>query len=114
MKAPAAVAMLDRNVANHGQPVVLRRLVPNGAPIEATVEAFVRGYKPDELVAGILQGDTLITVSPTALAGTPFATALPKAGDKVTFDGRVRNVQMVNPVTIASTLVRLNMQVRGL
>lgn len=108
-----AIAMLDRQMAEHGQPVVLRRVAANLPTIEKAVAAFVRGYKSYELVGGIQQGDTMVIISPTTLAGSPFASAIPRSGDKMTFDGRLRNVQMVDLVTIAGTVVRINIQVRG-
>jgi hypothetical protein len=113
MTPAQAIAMLDRQIAKHGQPVVLRRVVANAAATEATVSAFVRGYKPDELVAGIVQGDTLVTLSPTSVAGTPFSPAVPRRGDKVLIDGRLRSVELADPVSIAGVMVRLNLQVRG-
>jgi hypothetical protein len=109
----AAIAILDRQIAKHGQPVTLRRVVANSAAATADVSAFVRGYRPDELVAGIQQGDTLVTLSPTSVAGTPFSPAVPRRGDKVVIDGRVRNVELADAVSVAGTMVRLNLQVRG-
>lgn len=108
-----AIAMLDRQIRAHGQPVTLRRMVTNGDPVDLQVGAFVRGYKPEELVGGIAQGDTMVTLSPTSLAGSALEASPPRRNDKVLVDGRLRNVEMADPVRLAGTLVRLNLQVRG-
>lgn len=113
MTPAAAIAMLDRQIAKHGQTITLRRVVVNAPAIEAAVRGFVRGYKPDEMTDDIKQGTSLVVISPTALAGTPFATALPKASDKVTISGRLRNIDFPEPVEMDDKLVRLNLQVSG-
>jgi hypothetical protein len=108
-----AIAMLDRQIARHGQTVKLVRLVPNQPAVEATVRAFVRGYKPEELANGVQQGDSLVTLSPTQLKGTPFEADLPVTNNKIEVSGRRRNVQFADPVEMLNVLVRLNLQVRG-
>ena len=113
MTPAAAIAMLDRQIARHGHKAQLVRIAPNVAEVSSEVRCFSRGYKPAELTGGIQQGDTMVTMSPTALAGTPFADVLPRANDKITIAGRRRNVQHADPVYIADQLVRLNLVVRG-
>lgn len=107
MTPASAIAMLDRTVARHGQTVILRR-----GDTDTTVRAFVRNYRPDELVNGIQQGDTSLVLSPTQVADTPFAASIQR-NDKVVIGGRVRNVQGADPVLIADQLVRINLLVRG-
>lgn len=112
MTPTAAIAALDRQLAAHGQSVTLRRFTGVGSArtfTDATVRAFVRDYRPDELAGGIVQGDTVVTLSPTDVA----AGGLPKIGDKVVIDGRERTVQAAPPVRIAGMVVRINLQVRG-
>ena len=113
MTPQQAIASLDRQINRHGQTITLRRPVANASPIEKTCKAFVRGYKPDELIGGVQQGDSLVALSPTGLAGSDFATTLPRAMDKVLIAGRVRNVQMADPVLLGDQVVRINLQVRG-
>jgi hypothetical protein len=108
-----AIAMLDRQIEAHGQTVTLTRLVPNQHSITLTCKAFVRGYKPDELANGVQQGDSLVVLSPTALEGTAFESALPATNNKLTTGGRQRNIQMADPVLMNDVLVRLNLQIRG-
>ena len=59
------------------------------------------------------QGDSLVVLSPTALAGTAFESTLPTANNKLTAAGRLRNIQMADPVLMNDVLVRINLQVRG-
>lgn len=112
MTPAQAIASLDATLAEHGQPVTLRRL---GSPnVDVTLPAFVRGYQPNELVGGIVQGDTMVTISPTGIGTWPSgASEVPKKNDKVVIAGRLRNVEMPDPIYLAGTLVRVNLQVRG-
>lgn len=108
--AADAISDLDAEMAETGQAVTLRRIVPNAPAIERPSRAFVRGYRPDELVGGINQGDTLVALSPTNL---PAEFADLRRNDRVIIEGRVRNVEYVDPVRINGTLVRINALVRG-
>jgi len=107
MTPAAAISMLDRDVTKHGQTVILRR----GAT-DLSILAFVRDFRPDEIVGGIAQGDSNVVVSPTQITGSPFAESILR-NDKVVIRGRVRNVQSADPILIADQLVRINLQVRG-
>lgn len=108
MTPARAIAMLDRQLAKHGSDVVLVR-----GDLRVTVRAFPRGYKRDELGDGISQGDSLVVVSPSSLAGTVFADDPPHQGDWVNFGGRERHVENGDPVRLANVVVRINLQVRG-
>ncbi|WP_336799572.1 hypothetical protein [Kaistia sp. MMO-174] len=108
MTPDAAIAMLDRTVARHGQTVILRR-----ATDDLTARGFVRDYKPEEIVGGIAQGDTNIALSPTQIAGSQFDAAPIRRNDKVVIRGRVRNVEAADFLLIDDRLVRINLQVRG-
>lgn len=113
MTPSQAIALLDAQIAEHGQTVTLTRLVPNQTSITLTCKAFVRGYKPDELANGVQQGDSLVVLSPTALVGSPFESAPPVRLNKLTTAGRLRNIEMADPVLMNDVLVRINLQVRG-
>lgn len=114
MFTPAeAIAELDAAIAQAGQTVMLERLVPNAASVTQPMRAFSRGYKPDELANGVQQGDSLVVLSPSQLVGTPFATEMLVANNKIEINGRRRNIQMVDPVYMNDVLVRINLQVRG-
>lgn len=107
-----AIDMLDRQIAEGGAPIRIRRAA--GTVIVRTHKAFARGYKPNELVGGLQQGDTLLVISPTGMPAE-FASAedMIRETDKIWLAGRLRNVQFVEPVMIGETLVRLNVTVRG-
>lgn len=104
MTPSQAIAALDRQLARHGQTVILRT---SAGVVTSTVRAMMRGYQPDELVGGIVQGDSKVILSPTGL------NVLPVLNSKVVHDGRVRNVQAVESVKLDDVLVRVNVQVRG-
>jgi len=115
MTPAAAISMLDRQIREHGQNIVLRRPVANGAAIERPARAFVRGYRPDELTGGLQQGDTQVVLSPTGMPAEfadADATRLRKL-DRIIFDGRTRTVKFVEPVRVGGALVRLNVTVEG-
>lgn len=100
--------MLDRKLADHGEDISLRHMAGGAVASTETPRAFVRGYKPDEVVGAIQQGDGKITISPTGLA------AAPKVNDKAVVGGtKVRNVQAVEEIRLAGVVVRYNLQVRG-
>jgi hypothetical protein len=105
-----AIAMLDGQIARHGETLLLLT-VAAGVPVEpgTTVRGFVRGYKPEQIIAGgdIKQNDRMVVLSPTGLP------ALPAVGSKVRIRGKIHNVQSAYPIRLADTLVRVELQVRG-
>lgn len=107
MSPDQAIAALDRQIALHGQDVVLRR----GAT-DYSMRGWVRGYRPDELAGGIQQGDSDVVLSPTGLAAAGFVGA-PKRLDVIVTAGRARRVEYADPVQIGGKTVRHNLQVRG-
>lgn len=108
MTPAAAIAMLDRQLAQHGQDVKLRHTT--AAAGEVTARAVVRGIRADEFASWMQQGDRKVVVSPTSLA----AFGEPKDGEFVVFDGKPRRI-VGEPelIRVAGTLVRVNMIVRG-
>lgn len=114
MTPAQAIAMLDRQIAAHGQDLELRRIVADAADdLVWPCRGFVRQYKPAELIGGIMQGDSQVVLSPSGLAGGVFAEAAVRRLDRVMTAGRQRLVEVVEPVYLANVLVRLNLQVRG-
>ena len=108
MTAAEAIAMLDRQLADHGEDITLRHMAGGAISSTETPRAFVRGYKPDEVVGAIQQGDGKVTISPSGLVSAP------KFNDKVVIGGtKVRNVQAVEEIRLAGVVVRYNLQVRG-
>lgn len=113
MTPAAAISMLDRQIRERGQDIALRK---NGAAgdgsADATVRAFVRGYRPEELAGGVQQTDSQVVLSPSALVGTVFAAGA-KRLDKILIDGRLRNIEGANPVRLNGVIVRHELWVRG-
>lgn len=103
----AYIAALEQE----GETVVLRRIGP--PLIEATVRARVLGYRPEELVAGLQQGDRKVI----ALAADVAASwaEIPRSGDKIVIRGIETNVQGVDDNTrrIANELIAYEFAVRG-
>jgi len=105
--AAEAIAELDRALTVSGQHVEVKKTVAGVPGVGIARPAFVRGYKPDELVGDVMQNDLRVVLSPTGLA------ELPEKGWKVVVRGRTRNVEMAEHISMGATVVRLEMQVRG-
>jgi hypothetical protein len=100
------IANLDRALLESGQDVSLRRAA---GTTQQTMRAFVRGYKPAELVGMITQGDRSVVLSPTSLG----VFGVPKNGDDISIAGRRGKVQAdVEELRVANVLVRVNLRVR--
>ncbi|WP_038539552.1 hypothetical protein [Neorhizobium galegae] len=100
--------MLDRQLADHGQTVKLRK--GNTAAGEVAVKAFVRGITADEIVGTITQSDKKVTVSPTDLA----IFGMPAAGGSVVVDDKPRAI-VGSPeiLKMDDVIVRINVVVKG-
>lgn len=99
-------------IAREGQTVTLRRVVTGVAPVVATCKAMVRGYRPGELVQGMVQGDRRIVVAATALsdAGWPVP---PKKGDQVEAAGKRLAVEAVESIYVRDEPAKYVIQARG-
>lgn len=122
------VAALDVALARAASFVTLRRQVgmaPNVANIDLpNVPAAVRSYGATELVGDIKQTDSHVVISPTPIVKAqwpggelPGAIAadpsLPRRNDQLVIAGRVRNIEVVDPIYIGFDLVRIEMRVSG-
>lgn len=123
------IADLDAALAEAGEDIVLQHLTlgPGGTqiPFSVTCRAAVRGYSPDELIAGsgIIQKDRKIILSPTEItvAGWPgpmpvsagIDKRVPRAGDRVMRNGQAMAVQAAEGIYVQGELVRLECQARG-
>lgn len=114
MTPAQAIAALDAALAVAGEDVTLQRLA-SGVTVAntASCRAMVRGYKPEELVGAIVQGDTQVILSPTDLTAGNWPANMIVNGDKVVIQGRRRNVEAAAPILMTGTLVRIELQVRG-
>lgn len=124
MTPASALASLDRQLASHGEDVVLQRVTGsnNQVTFSVTVRAMVRAISAEELAAGIAQTDSVVILSPTQIAAAqwpgpsapPVGDArLPRKGDRVVVQGRLRNVDLVKPIYLGSALVRIELRVLG-
>lgn len=115
----AAIAALDRHLAQHGQDVTLQRLATDDAGVQTIAnQAICRavvggGDAPQGLAAmpGEAPNTTLI-LSPSDLlaAGWP---GLPAKDDRVLIEGDAKNVETVNGRLIDNQLVRIELQARA-
>jgi hypothetical protein len=127
MSPDVALASLDAKLASVGVTITLQRLTagPGGVQIPFSVDckAFVRGYRPEELVGGISQQDSFVVLSPSEISarGWPGAATkpttldprVPVKNDKIVIDGRSRNIEAAVGISIGDTLVRIELQVKG-
>lgn len=107
MMPSEAIAMLDAQITAHGQSVTLKT-GRDGNAQTLSLQAFVRGLKPDELVGGLKQGDRSVIISPTDLAAAAI-----KAGDALLIAGKRCNIETVDLIHMRDVIVRLNLVVRG-
>jgi hypothetical protein len=109
MTPAAAIAMLDRQIAAHGEPVTLRRI--NSPDITLAVRAFVRRAAVDDLAPGAdaAVADTVLVLSPTGLS----TFVPPLRGDQADIAGRRVNVEQVETVRMGAAVVRYNLMVTG-
>jgi hypothetical protein len=124
-----AIDMLNRQLAKHGETVMLQRITnaAGGVSIKNNVQcrAFVRGYAPDELVGGIVQSDSRVILSATEIEredwpGPNSSTTptnqdrrVPRKGDNCLIQGRIRNIENAKPFYMNDQLVRIELQVKG-
>jgi len=117
-------AALDRALARKGEIIIVRRYTSTLVTwFDVECRAFVRGYTPQELIGGISQTDSLVTISPTEIFATQWPGGqspgssvdprIPRKNDRVIIQGRVRNIESVGPFFVASELVRIEMRVIG-
>jgi hypothetical protein len=107
-----AIAMLDRQLAAHGEDVELRRGSAAAPTKTGTIRAFVRGYKPEELINGLTQKDRNVILSPTGLGAIAWPGD-PVEGDFATVNGRLCHVGAVGVIKLDGTPVRYELQVTG-
>ena len=111
MKHPS-ISTLNRQIAKKGQPVQFQRTVVNASPIVIETRAFVRGYRPNELVGGITQADSQAILSPDDFVAAGL-DPLPRKGDKLVIAGRLRIIEVANLTRVGTEVVRLDLRVIG-
>ncbi|MCV9960389.1 hypothetical protein OIU34_00620 [Pararhizobium sp. BT-229] len=108
MTPAQAIAALDKQLAQHGQTVTLRK--GNTVVGQATVKAFVRGVTAEDLVGNVTQTDKKVTISPTGLD----AYGIPGANTIVVIDGAPTSIiGKPEVIKLDDVVVRINMAVKG-
>jgi hypothetical protein len=115
------VDALNRALKRSGQTVILRRTNGTTSPtyVDVTLQAVVRGYQPQELVAGISQEDALVIFGPTEItnAGWPGTGTdmVPSENlkDLIIINGVKRKVASANGIFVQNVLVRIEARVLG-
>jgi hypothetical protein len=108
MTPAQAIAALDRQLVAHGEDVTLRK--GNTTVGQKTVRAFVRGFKPEQLVGTLTQASKRVTLSPTGLD----TYGLPQRGQFVLIDGTPRSIDGEPEfIHFGGELVRINLTVTG-
>lgn len=125
--ATSVIAALDRALAIAGSDAILRRIYGSGGNLvnsDVGVRVKANAVTEKELESGIAQTDSKVIMSPSQIASAqwpggelPSRTVpdptLPRRMDKLIVDGRVRNVEFVEPIRFAGELVRIEMRISG-
>lgn len=118
MTPDQAIGALDRQLRQHGEDVILQRLVLDGAGAQFAANqvdpcrAFVRARTPQELQS--FPGEppnTQVTLSPTDLAQAMWP-GIPAKDDRLLIQGRANNIEIVSPIYLDGVLVRINVECR--
>lgn len=108
-----AIAMIDRQFIEHAQDATLRLSLGTTPPTYANVDvlAFVRGYRPDELVGTLQQGDRRVILRNTEVAAGGHRA--PREGDRLVLAGATTTVLASEARRVANTVVSHWLTVRG-
>jgi hypothetical protein len=89
-----------------------RRVGTTNTFSEVAVRGVARGYRPEELVGTIVQGDRIVIISNAEIeaAGWPGP---PRRGDLLVMDGVTTTVQAPDPRWLLSETLGHVLQVRG-
>lgn len=110
MTPASAIAVLDRQLAAHGEDVTIYRASPAGNT--GAIRAKVRGLRAEELRPGSsgVQGTFRAILSPTGLG----AFGIPRTTDKLRRgSGEQRAIGFVNPIMLGGVLVRVEVDFQG-
>lgn len=97
-------------LARNGRRMTLRRRIGTTSTFtEAAALGVLRGFSPDELVGGVMQGDARVILDAAPLA----ALAPPRKGDFLVADGRTWSVQGAHARMVGDDLAAYELWVRG-
>lgn len=103
-------------IADVGETITLRRINQSSAPTEALVLARVVGYRPEELVGGIKQGDRHLIVLAEDVETTGFPVPFLTNGTyKAVVRDKVLNIGIVDDSTrrIGGVLIAYDITATG-
>lgn len=106
MTPAKAIAMLDRQIARHGEAVVYHVMTGGAAGAGTDLRAFVRKYDPTEVVGTITERDRKVTVSPSS-------GLVPSEGNRFVISGKAYRIEDAEPVRLDGVVVRFNVRARG-
>lgn len=109
MSADAKVASA---LARYGRPMTLRRRLTSTTFNDVTVSGVQQDYRPGELLGGIAQGDSRVTISNAEIAAAAWPGP-PKKGDFVAVDGRTLAVQGCETKYLGTTVLAHVLWCRG-
>jgi hypothetical protein len=99
-----------RMILSRGRMMTLRR--EGTPPLSVDLIGFPRGFRPDEIKGGVVQGDQQVEILTDELedAGWPDA---PERPDRLMFDGTTTTVQGARPVYDGALRIGWSLWVRG-
>lgn len=101
-------------IQDKGELVTLRRFAPGGIiHFDCDVWAVVRGFRENELIGGITQGDRSVLISNREISAAQWPGP-PREKDQVIIRGKTAAVQTnADTVVVDGVTVSHRMQVRG-
>jgi hypothetical protein len=113
MSAAQRAARIARKLRKNGRSMTLRRRVGVSTSFnDVVVYGEDRGYSPDQLLGGIIQGDRKVTISNTEIAAASWPGP-PKKGDFLTVDGVQTALQGAVTEYEGSTILAHILWIRG-
>ena len=125
----AHVARLDRQLRQHGEPVLIRHSQMAVPRHQVETRGIVKTFARERLIGGLTQTNYMIIVSPTDLrrSGFPGAepatipsgtmpaedTSLPDTAGHVVFRGRTTGIMGVDAIYDGDEVVRIELKVIG-
>lgn len=106
------VAQVRTAIRREGEPVLIRRIATNVAPVLLNCCGVLKDYKSDELVNGVNQGDRKLIISNWEIEDQGWPGP-PRRNDQVVVDGKTYTIQGCNTLKLRGVITRHNIQVRG-
>lgn len=110
----SAASKVAKAVRKYGRTMLLRRRVgTTSSYTDVPVRAISEGYKPDELVGGLQQGDRHVTFTNDELSKQSAFVGPPKKGDFIVVDGVQTAIQGVETMRLGDDVLAHVAWVRG-